>query len=81
MMSKAVFPPCASFGPLFIAIGHLLPAREAPWGFFPAVLGAVMTSVALMIIHRELSAVTENNIKPEPRNTSSALPSDSPSQG
>ncbi len=52
-MSKTFFPVCASFGPLFIAMGSLFPNRgDAPYGFFVALPGALMTSAALLIIFR-----------------------------
>ena len=57
-MSKTLFPVCASFGPLFVAMGSLFPNRgDAPYGFFMAVPGALMTSAALLIIFRALTAL------------------------
>lgn len=57
-MSKTLFPVCASFGPLFIAMGCLFPNRaDAPYGFFIALPGALMTSAALLIIFRALTTL------------------------
>ena len=57
-MSKTLFPVFASFGPLFIAMGCLFPSRgDAPYGFFVAMPGALMTSAALLIIFRMLATL------------------------
>ena len=57
-MSKFLFPVYASFGPLFIAMGCLFPNRGgAPYGFFVAFPGALMTSAALLIIFRTLTTL------------------------
>lgn len=54
-MSKTLFPACASFGPLFIAMGSLFPNRDGvPYGFIVAALGALATTAALLIIFRVL---------------------------
>ncbi len=55
-MLKALFPVCASSGPLFMVMGFLLPS-QAPYGYFIAVPGALMTSAALHIIFRTLTAL------------------------
>ncbi len=57
-MSKALFPACASFGPLFIAMGSLFPNRgdTLPFGFFLAATGALATSAALIILFREVNS-------------------------
>lgn len=45
-MLKAMFPACASFGPLFMVMGFLMPNRGEglPIGFFLAAPGALMTT-------------------------------------
>lgn len=53
-MLKTMFPVCASFGPLFIAMGSLFPDRLGSLGFFIAAPGAFMTSAALITIFRAL---------------------------
>lgn len=59
-MLKTCFPVCASFGPLFIAMGNLFPNRLGPVGLFVAIPGAFMTSAALITIFRALpEKVTE----------------------
>ena len=61
-MLKVMFPVCASFGPLFMVMGLLFP-RQAPHGILSAVPlmfavpGALMTSLALLTIHKSLSAL------------------------
>ena len=59
-MLKPFFPVCASFGPLFIAMGSVFPNRSGPYGFFIAAPGALMTSVALIMIFRALTALESN---------------------
>lgn len=51
-MSNAAFPALASFGPLFIAAGFLVPTY--PYGCFVAFPGALMTSAALLIVFRQV---------------------------
>lgn len=55
-MLKAMFPACASFGPLFMVMGFLMPNRGEglPIGFFLAFPGALMTSAALNALYRSL---------------------------
>jgi uncharacterized membrane protein len=57
-MSKAVFPACASFGPILIAMGSLFPNRgdTLPFGFFVAAMGALVTSAALIILFRAVNS-------------------------
>ncbi len=63
-MSKALFPACASFGPLFIAMSSLFPNRgdTLPFGFFLAATGAMATSAALMILFREVSSLAKTPV-------------------
>lgn len=71
-MSKTVFPACASFGPLFIAMGSLYPNRGdmLPIGFFIAAAGALLTSAALIILfravisHEQTPAATQQSTEP-----------------
>ncbi len=55
-MSRALFPACASFGPLCLAMGRLFPNREGlPFAFvFLAFPGALMTVAALHLLFRML---------------------------
>lgn len=54
-MSKALFPTLACFGPLFIAMGCLFPTREGfPFGVLLAFPGALMTSMAMIILFRSV---------------------------
>ncbi len=55
-MSRVLFPACASFGPMCLAMGCLFPNREGlPYGFvFLAFPGALMTVAALHILFRML---------------------------
>ena len=54
-MSRALFPACASFGPLFMTMGCLLPNRSGQsWGFLIALPGALMTATALQTLFRML---------------------------
>lgn len=56
-MGKTLFPMCASFGPAFLALGHVFPHREGfPVGLLMALPGAVMVSLALNILYREVTA-------------------------
>lgn len=49
-----LFPACASFGPLFIAIGFLSAPSQHPLGAIQAMVGALMTSAAILFLHRKL---------------------------
>lgn len=61
MISKSLFPACASFGPVFLAFGSLFPNRGGwPIGGIVALVGAFMTSAAMMILFRLLVARDEN---------------------
>ena len=51
-MSRALFPACASFGPLFIAMGCIYQRSGQSWGFLLAYPGAVMTATALQTLFR-----------------------------
>jgi hypothetical protein len=54
-MAKTLFPMCASFGPMFMALAHGFPHREGfSYGLLMAVPGALMVSAALSIRFREL---------------------------
>jgi hypothetical protein len=48
-----IVPACAGFGPVFIAMGFLFPA---PFGFFIALPGALVTSFALLTFFRMQTA-------------------------
>jgi hypothetical protein len=59
-LSKAMFPACASFGPIMIAIGQGAPNRDGiPYGFIASFPGAFATVAALMIIFRELTSIND----------------------
>lgn len=57
-MSKNLFPACASFGPLFIAMGSLFPnrAETVPFNFLVAATGALATSAALIMLFRAVNS-------------------------
>jgi hypothetical protein len=56
-MGKTLFPVCASFGPTFLALGHVVPHREGfPIGLLIALPGAIMLTIALNILYREVTA-------------------------
>jgi hypothetical protein len=56
-MGRTVFPVCASFGPTFMALGHVVPHREGfPVGLLIALPGAIMLTIALNILYREVTA-------------------------
>ena len=52
-----LFPVCASFGPLFIAMGSIYP--NGGYGFLISAPGALMTSAALMTIFREYGSINK----------------------
>lgn len=56
---KSLFPACASFGPLFMVMGFLTPNRGEglPIGFFLAVPGALMTTIALNVLYRAVTSL------------------------
>ena len=54
-MSNSAFPALASFGPVFMAAGFLVPTY--PYGCFIAFPGALMTSAALLILFRMLTVL------------------------
>ncbi|WLD12376.1 hypothetical protein [Planctellipticum variicoloris] len=58
-MLKAMFPACASFGPLFMVMGFLMPNRGEglPISFFLAVPGALMTTIALNMLYRAVTSL------------------------
>jgi len=57
-LSKALFPACASFGPIMLAMGCLFPNRDgAPYGLIMTLPGALMTTAALLIIFRALNGL------------------------
>ena len=57
MMARTLFPVCASFGPVFMAMGNLFPNRDGfSLGFVVALPGALMVSAALIILFREVVA-------------------------
>lgn len=58
-MFKSLFPTCASFGPLFMVMGFLTPNRGEglPIGFFLAVPGALMTTIALNLLYRAVTSL------------------------
>lgn len=54
-MAKALFPMCASFGPMFMALSTMFPHRDGfSYAVYMAVPGALMVSAALNILFREL---------------------------
>ena len=53
-MLKSLFPPFASFGPLFMVMGHAFPNRgdlASLIGVFMGLAGALMTSLALTTLY------------------------------
>jgi hypothetical protein len=69
-LSKAMFPACASFGPIMIAMGQGLPIRDGiPYGFILSVPGAFATVAALMILFRELNSINEKLTAAASKNT------------
>lgn len=59
-LSKELFPACASFGPIMIAMGQGLPIRDGiPYGLILSVPGAFATVAALMILFRELNSIND----------------------
>lgn len=56
-MGRTAFAVCSSFGPTFLALGHVVPHREGfPFGLVMALPGAVMVTIALNILYREVTA-------------------------
>jgi hypothetical protein len=50
-LSKAMFPACASFGPIMIALGQDFPNRDGiAYGFIARFPGPFATVAALMIL-------------------------------
>ena len=72
-MSKALFPACAYFGPFITVNGFLLPA---PYGYFVALPGALMTSVALHIIYRAMTTVDRRSPFDAGTTSNNTMPSD-----
>ena len=66
-MSKTFFPVYAGFGPFFVAMGSLFPNRDAPYGFFVALPGALMTSAALLIMFRALTTLERTSSTGTPK--------------
>ncbi len=57
-LAKALFPACASFGPIMLAMGSLFPNRDGtPYGLIITVPGALMTTAALLIVFRTLMSL------------------------
>lgn len=55
---QALFPACASFGPLMLAMGSLFPNRDgAPYGLFVTLPGGLMTTAGLLILFRAMNPV------------------------
>ena len=48
------FYPCATFGPLFIAMGLIYPPG---WGFIVSLPGALMTMAALLMLYRQHASI------------------------
>ncbi len=58
MLAKAIFPACASFGPIMLAMGSLFPNRDGtPYGVIMTFPGALMTTAALLILFRTLASL------------------------
>lgn len=53
---KALFPACATFGPVFMLIGILALNRQASYGSSLVVTGGLLTSAALHILFQMLNA-------------------------
>lgn len=63
-MLRTMFPVCASFGPIFIALGCLFPHREGfSWGFLISAPGALMTAMALSFLFQRLNALEKTDAK------------------
>ncbi|HBJ37180.1 MAG TPA: hypothetical protein DDZ51_20985 [Planctomycetaceae bacterium] len=60
-MLKTLFPACASFGPLFIAMGHLFPSRADTVAitFLVGATGALMTSAALIMLFQTVNSTAK----------------------
>jgi len=57
-LAKAIFPACASFGPIMLAMGSLYPNRDGtPYGLIMSFPGALMTTAALLIVFRTLTSL------------------------
>lgn len=55
-----LFPACASFGPMFVAMGCMFPNRGGvAYGLLMSVPGAFMTTAALMMIFRECTSINK----------------------
>ncbi|MEZ6128377.1 MAG: hypothetical protein R3C59_06825 [Planctomycetaceae bacterium] len=61
-LAKAIFPACATFGPIMLALGSLFPNRDGtPYGLTMTFPGALMTTAALLIVFRALTTLQKTS--------------------